>query len=41
MGISCMSQETQTGDLGQSRGVGWEGKWEGGSKMRGYMYICG
>ena len=22
-------------------GVGWEGRWEGGSKRRGYMYTCG
>ena len=32
MGICCMAQETQTGALYQARGVGWEGKWEGGSK---------
>ena len=25
MGICCVSQETQTGDLYQPRGVGWEG----------------
>ena len=31
-------QETQTGALYQPRGVGWGGKWEGGSKGRGYMY---
>jgi len=24
--------------LYQPRGVGWEGRWEGGSKGRGYMY---
>ena len=39
MGIFCMAQETQTGALYQARGVGWEGKWEGGSKGRGYIYI--
>ena len=26
---------------GQSRGVGWGGKWEGGSGGRGHMYTCG
>ena len=36
MGIHCMAQETQT--LYQPRGVGWEGRLEGGSKGRGYMY---
>ena len=34
-----MSQETQRGALYQSRGVGWGGRWEEGSKGRGYMYI--
>ena len=32
MGIGCMAQETQTGPLYQSRGVGWGRRWEGGSK---------
>ena len=41
MGICCMAQETQTGPLYQSRGVGWDGRWEGGSKGRGYMYTYG
>ena len=36
-----MAQETQTGALYQPRGVGWGGKWEGGSKGRGYMYTYG
>ena len=36
-----MAQETQTGSLYQPRGVGWGGKWEGGSKGRGYMYTYG
>ena len=36
-----MALETQTGDLFQSRGVGWGGKWEGGSKRRRYMYTYG
>ena len=25
----------------QSRGVGWGGRWEGGSRGRGYMYTYG
>ena len=33
-----MAQETQTGALYQPRGVGWGGRWEGGSKGRGYIY---
>ena len=41
MGICCMAQETQTGALYQPRGVGWGGRWEGGSKGRGYMYTYG
>ena len=32
-----MAQETQTGALDQPRGMGWGGKWEGGSEGRGYM----
>ena len=36
-----MAQETQTGALYQARGVGWGGRWEGGSKGRGYMYTYG
>ena len=35
MGIWCMAQETQIGALYQPGGVGWEGRWEGGSKGRG------
>ena len=27
-----MAQQTQTGARCQSRGVGWGGRWEGGSK---------
>ena len=38
-GICCVAQGTQTGALCQPRGVGWGGRWEGGSKGRGYMYI--
>ena len=34
MGICCKAQETQTETLYQPRGVGWGGKWEGGSKGR-------
>ena len=41
MGISCMSQETQTGALCQPRGVGWGGRWEGSSEGREYMYTYG
>ena len=41
MGIFCIAQETQTGALYQTRGVGWGGIWEGGSKGRGYMYTYG
>ena len=37
-GICSMAQETETGALYQPRGVGWGGRWEGGSKGRGYMY---
>ena len=33
-----MAQETQTGALYQSRGMGWGGCWEGGLKERGFMY---
>ena len=38
MGICCMAEETQTGALYQPRGVGLGGRWEGGSKGRGYTY---
>ena len=38
MGICCMAQETQTGALYHPRVVGWGGRWEGGSKGKGYMY---
>ena len=36
-----MAQETQIGALYQPREVGWEGRWEGGSKGRGCMYTYG
>ena len=36
-----MAHETQTGVQYQSRGVEWGGRWEGGSKGRGYMYTDG
>ena len=36
-----LAQETQTGTLYQSRGVGWGGRWERGSKGRAYMYTYG
>ena len=41
MGICCMSQGTQTRALYQPRGVGWGGRWEGGSRGRGHMYAYG
>ena len=40
-GICCMAQETQTGALYQSRGMRRGGRWDGGSKGRGYMYNYG
>ena len=39
MGICCMAEETQTGALYQPRGVGWGGKWQKGSRGRGYVYL--
>ena len=39
MRICFMAQETQLGVLYQPRGVGWGGRWEGGSKGVGYIYI--
>ena len=41
MGTCCMAQETQIGGLYQPRGVGGGGRWEAGSKGRGYMYTYG
>ena len=41
MGICCMSQGTQTEALYKPGGVGWGGRWEGGSKGKGYMYTYG
>ena len=41
MGICCMFQGIQTGALYHPRGVGWEGRWEGGSRERGHMYTYG
>ena len=41
MGIFCVTQETQTGVLYQPRWVRWGGRWERGSKGRGYMYMYG
>ena len=38
MGICCVAQETQTGALYQTRGVGWGGRCGGASKWGGYMY---
>ena len=39
--FKILAQETQTGAWYQSRGVGWRGRWEGGSKVRGHMYTDG
>ena len=36
-----MAQDTETGALYQPRGVGWGGRWDGGSKGTGYMYTYG
>ena len=33
--------ELRPGALYQPREVGWEGRWEGGSRDRGHMYACG
>ena len=41
MGICSMAQETQTGALIQPRGVECGGKWDGGSRGRGYLYPYG
>ena len=40
-GICCMAQKTQTGSLYQPRGERWGGRWERGSKKRGYMCTYG
>ena len=40
-GICCMAKKTQTGVLYQPRRVGWGGRWQGGSRGRGYMYTYG
>ena len=34
-------RKLKQGFLYQPRGVGWGGRWEGGSKGRGYMYTYG
>ena len=34
-----MAQEIRTGALYQPRGVGWDGKWEGGSKVGGGICV--
>ena len=41
MGICCVAQETQKGALYQPSGVGWGGRWEGGSRGSRHMYIYG
>ena len=40
-GICCMAQETQTGSLYQSRGMGWGRRCEGSSKGSRCMYTYG
>ena len=39
--FAVMFQETQTGTCYQPRGVGWGGRWEGGSRGRGHRYTYG
>ena len=34
-------RKLKTGALCQPRRVGWAGRWEGGSKGRGYVYTYG
>ena len=41
MGIYCMIQGTQMEALQQPRGMGWGGRWEGGSRGKRHMYIYG
>ena len=41
MGICCVMQAAQPSALWLSRGVGCGGRWEAGSRGRGYMYTCG
>ena len=36
-----MTQETQTGALYQTRGLGWGGRCEGGSRGKGHMNTYG
>ena len=37
----AVTQGSKTGALWQPRGVGWGGKWKGGSRGRGHMYTYG
>ena len=37
----CISQGARASALWQPSGVGWRGKWEGGSRGRRYMYTDG
>ena len=41
MGIFCVAQETQTWALYQPSKMRWGGRWEGGSKGRGFMDTYG
>ena len=39
MGICYMTQGNQMRARQQPRGVGWGGRWEGGSRTRGHICI--
>ena len=39
MQVWCRAPKVSS--LGQPRGIGWGGKWEGGSGCAGNMYTCG
>ena len=34
-----MTEGAQTDALLQPRGIGWDGKWEGGLRGRGHIYL--
>ena len=39
MGSRCLTQGAQPGALYQPSGVGWGGRWEGGSGGSTYVYL--
>ena len=41
MGSCYITQGAQPGARRQPRGVGWSGRWEGGSRGTGRMYFYG